>query len=137
MHIILYYIIICAGECLRANPEDAGHEPGILNRSGVFVDATAMMPIWLEEMDESRVLVCKLDSTGALEHLTLFEPEHGPKDSRGFWTGFDIILANQFGHFTLLVPSDMNDKFPITRLMTLAQHCAGTDFWYHHYLGLN
>ena len=46
------YDIYDLGECLRSVPEESGFPPGLLSRGGEFVDATTMMCIWPEELDE-------------------------------------------------------------------------------------
>lgn len=121
------------GECLREMPEERFGKPGVLNRTGVFVDATALMAVWPQEFDNIRVLICKLDSTSCLEHFTLFQPNTSGNTQSSHssaqmsyrdWKGNDVMLANQYGHFTLLTPSkDMGDQ-PITRLLEVAELAA-------------
>lgn len=92
--------------------------------NGCFVDAMSLMAVYPVEMDGCRVLVCSLDEDGLLEHYTLFEPAaahpHGPRDPEGAWTGKDIILTSQFGHFNLLVPRKATDPCPITQILHVA-----------------
>jgi hypothetical protein len=83
-----------------------------------------LLPIWPKEMDEFRVLVCKLNEYGSLEHYTLFEPKDGPRDAHGQWAGKDVIMTNQFGHFCVLKPRDESDKNPITLLLATAHSAA-------------
>lgn len=83
------------GECLRAEPEYKGDPPGLLSRSGNFVDAQALLPIWPTELDQFRVMVCKLDWQGSLEYYSLYEPVNGPKDLNGSWAGKDVIMTNK------------------------------------------
>lgn len=108
------------GECLRSKPETADVQPGLLNRGSVFVDATSLLAIWPEELDDVRILVCKLNEFGNLEHYTLFEPRLGSRDAVGQWGGRDVVMTNQYGHFTQLVSVD-DDPQPITRLLATAQ----------------
>ena len=87
----------CIGECLRAdpNPDDRYAPPGLLNRGGVFVDAMSLMAIWPRELDEYRIMVCKLDWRSDLEYYNLYEPTNGPKDANGNWSGKDVVMTNK------------------------------------------
>jgi hypothetical protein len=86
--------------------------------------------VWPEELDETRILVCKLNVNGCLEHFTLFQPTLGDEVKNIYdWTGKDIMLANQFGHFTLLTWEDdgaFKSHSIISELLEAAHRCSGT-----------
>lgn len=54
------FLVSCLGECLRSVPDGVGVHEGILNRSGVFVDAMSLLPLWPVEIAHYRILVCKV-----------------------------------------------------------------------------
>ena len=58
LFVYCYYCYV--GECLRAEPEYFDNPPGLLNRTGSFVDALSLMAIWPVEMDDVRVIVCQV-----------------------------------------------------------------------------
>jgi hypothetical protein len=86
--------------------------------------------VWPEELDDTRILVCKLDARGGLEYFTLYQPDTwGSRAVGGMdvdaWRGKDVLLANQYGHFTLLISKEDGRLNPVANLIKVAQACAG------------
>jgi len=74
-----------------------------------FVDAFALASIWPEEFDDYQILIVNLDGDGHFnmhQGFTYICPPNSPrKNAAGEFTGRDIILTLQHGHFTYLSPT--------------------------------
>jgi len=89
-----------------------------------FVDAQFLQAVWPQELDDVRLLVvnCVNGRTSFCPHdWNLFTPIANARatfNSRNEWSGRDIILKLENGHFTILRPHEPT-QHPIQRLLNM------------------
>lgn len=79
-----------------------------------FVDAMALASIWPEELDDYQILVVNLNGDGSFNQHQGFTYIRPPNsrciNERGEFTGRNIVLTLQGGHFTYLEPTEIKIK---------------------------
>ena len=87
-----------------------------------FVDAQFLQAVWPQELDNVRLMVLVCVNGSIYTHdWNLFTPRANAQasiDSGIEWSGRDIILKLENGHFTILRPRD-STQFPIQRLLNM------------------
>ncbi len=87
-----------------------------------FVDAQFLQAVWPQELDNVRLLIVFCDHHGSIytHDWNLFTPRAGAQASieGGLeWTGRDVILKLQNGHFTILRHQDPENRHPIQEML--------------------
>ncbi len=101
-----------------------------------FVDAQFLQAVWPQELDNVRLLIITVvDGRIATHDWNLFTPQANAQaviDSGQHWTGRDVILKLENGHFTILralVSKDSSEyrEHPIQDLLDMIGECKGTE----------
>ena len=101
-----------------------------------FVDAQFLQAVWPQELDNVRLLIITVvDGHIATHDWNLFTPQANVQaaiDAGQHWTGRDIILKLENGHFTILralVSKDSSEfrEHPIQDLLDMIGECKGTE----------
>jgi hypothetical protein len=87
-----------------------------------FVDAQFLQAVWPQELDNVRLLIVFCDHHGTIytHDWNLFTPRAGAQASIECgreWTGRDVILKLQNGHFTILRHQDPDNHHPIQEML--------------------
>jgi hypothetical protein len=96
---------------------------GAANAAGVyennFVDAQFLCACWPVEMDDVRLLVVVcVEGWISWHDWNLFTPRPRERATEP-WSGRDIILKLEHGHFTILEPVDRALQHPISHLLAV------------------
>ncbi len=86
------------------------------------MDAQFLQAVWPQELDNVRLLIVFCDHHGTIytHDWNLFTPRAGAQASiegGQEWTGRDVILKLQNGHFTILRHQDPDNRHPIQELL--------------------
>ena len=100
-----------------------------------FVDAQFMQAVWPQELDNVRLLIITVVNGRIATHdWNLFTPLANAQaciDKGDLWTGRDIILKLENGHFTILkalIPnSEAYREHPIQDLLDMIGEAKGTE----------
>ena len=98
----------CASRLL-ANGMSRGADLESFDTFSGFIDASAMVAMWPEELDDYQILIINPDEHGICNShgFTLLRPMVTRNiDENGEWRGKDVIMLLQNNHFTLLKPRE-------------------------------
>jgi hypothetical protein len=105
--------------CIHSCPHPQSSD-GLLDNN--FIDAQFLQAVWPQELDNVRLLIIVVVNGSIHTHdWNLFTPRANAQasiDSGNEWSGRDIILKLQNGHFTILRPRDPT-QHPIQRLLNM------------------
>lgn len=112
----------------NSEPDDLCVEPAqsVLSRDE-FVDCMALASLWPREFDEYQILIVNLDHQGHFnvhQGFTHIRPpiERYIDPETGNWSGKDIVLTLQGGHFTFLTPTGENiRRHPVDTMLRYAR----------------
>ncbi len=100
-----------------------------------FVDAQFLQAVWPQELDDVRLLIITVVNGRIATHdWNLFTPKANAQaaiDSGEPWSGRDVILKLESGHFTVLkaLTSELDAyrQHPIQDLLDIIGECKGTE----------